>query len=68
MYEPRQLARRLQEANTITLERLWIRYWGEGGNAGPLELDAYVHEALRAHPFELVLMTWAMEGLNDSLR
>lgn len=63
MHDPRQSARNLLNRDTISLEDLWIRYWGQGGNASPLELDAYVHEALRPQPFELDLISWAIEEL-----
>lgn len=63
MNDPRQRARDLLEQDSITLDRLWIKYWAEGGNADLLELDAYVHEALKPHPSELILLTWAMDGL-----
>jgi len=49
--------------DTVTIERLWIRYWAEGGSADLLELDAYVHEALRPPAFELTLLGWATERL-----
>ncbi|KUM36435.1 MULTISPECIES: hypothetical protein [unclassified Arthrobacter] len=65
MSDPRQTARNLLEQDGFTLEQLWIKYWAEGGNANALELDAYVHEALRPHPFELTLLTWAVEDLQD---
>ncbi|YCK79734.1 hypothetical protein M1D89_01515 (plasmid) [Arthrobacter sp. D3-18] len=65
MHDPRKSARFLLDQNTITLEWLWIKYWGEGGNATALELDAYVHEALRPHPSELDLIAWAMEDLDS---
>jgi hypothetical protein len=64
MNDPRQRARDLLEQDSITLERLWVKYWAEGGNADRLELDAYVHEALKPHPSELALLAWAMEDLN----
>ncbi|MDR6685405.1 hypothetical protein J2Y41_000958 [Arthrobacter sp. 1088] len=63
MHDPRQNAQHILDQNAITLERLWITYWGEGGIASILELDAYVHEALRPHPFELDLIFWAIEEL-----
>ncbi|MEV7664006.1 hypothetical protein [Paenarthrobacter sp. NPDC089316] len=47
----------------MTIERLWMSYWAEGGSAGLLELDAYVHEALRPPAFELKLIGWATEEL-----
>lgn len=64
MNDPRQRARVLLDRDSITLEKLWIRYWAEGGNADPLELDAYIREALKPHPFELALLAWALEELN----
>lgn len=54
MHDPRHSARYLLDQNTITLEGL--------------ELDAYVHEALRPHPFELALIAWAMEDLQSGPR
>ncbi|WP_416405536.1 hypothetical protein [Arthrobacter sp. LFS091] len=63
MNDPRQKARDLLEHDNVTLERLWIKYWSEGGTADRLELDAYVHEALKPHPFELTLLDWAVDDL-----
>lgn len=68
MHDPRQRARDLLEQDNITLEQLWLKYWGEGGNAQPMELDAYVQEALRPHPFELTLLAWAMDDLQAGPR
>ncbi|MFK4637257.1 hypothetical protein [Paenarthrobacter histidinolovorans] len=62
--DPRQSARNLLQLDTVTIERLWIRYWAEGGSADLLELDAYVHEALRPPAFELTLLGWATERLH----
>ncbi|MCF3141103.1 hypothetical protein LRQ04_17780 [Paenarthrobacter sp. AR 02] len=64
--DPRQSARNLLQREAITLEQLWIKYWAEGGNATPVELDAYVHDALEPHEFELTLIAWAMEGMQGS--
>ncbi|MGQ1795832.1 hypothetical protein ACT4S5_01635 [Kocuria oceani] len=30
----------------LTVERLWWHYFGRGGDAGPLGVDAYLHQAL----------------------
>ena len=63
MKDPRRSARNLLRRDTVTIERLWMSYWAEGGSAGLLELDAYVHEALRPPAFELKLIGWATEEL-----
>lgn len=64
MNDPRQKARDLLKRDAITLERLWLRYWQQGGNISEFEFDAYIHEALSSHPFDLKLIAWAIEDLD----
>ncbi|BCW45320.1 hypothetical protein [Arthrobacter sp. StoSoilB5] len=66
MDDPRKTARQLIAKHEITLERLWLRYWAEGGNASEPEFDAFVHGALRLPRFDLRVLTWAMEDLDTS--
>ncbi|MBT2586468.1 hypothetical protein [Arthrobacter sp. ISL-95] len=68
MNDPRHTARNLIKQRAITLDRLWIRYWAHGGNAPALEFDAYLHEALVLHPFDLKILTWALEDLGATSR
>ncbi|UKA50313.1 hypothetical protein LFT48_01845 [Arthrobacter sp. FW305-123] len=63
MEDPRRTARTLIQHGTIDLEDLWIRYWSHGGNAPVFELDAYVFEVQERHPFELRILSWALEDL-----
>ena len=63
MEDPRITARYLIRNRTIDLEDLWLRYWAQGGNAPVLELDAYVFEIQERHPFELRILSWALEDL-----
>lgn len=66
MDNPRQRARELLARHEITLERLWLRYWAEGGSASEPEFDAYLHGAFFQPRFELRVLNWAMEGLGAS--
>jgi len=63
MDDPRRTARNLIRSRTIDLEDLWIKYWAHGGNAPIFELDAYVFEIQEGHPFELRILSWALEDL-----
>jgi hypothetical protein len=63
MNDPRPTARNLIQQSTITLDRLWVRYWAHGGNATLFELDAYLYEIQQPPPFDLRILTWAVEDL-----
>jgi hypothetical protein len=43
--DPRSVARGLLENEDVSLTELWIFYWGNGGDAGIFELDAFIHGA-----------------------
>lgn len=65
MNDPRQKARKLlHESDTITLERLWCRYWGQGGNTPKFEFEACLYEALAPDPIDLAILSWALEDLD----
>jgi len=61
MRDPRHAAGNLLGTRTISLDLLWLRYWAQGGTAGVLEFDAYIHGALQPEQFELKLIDWALE-------
>jgi hypothetical protein len=63
MVDPRQEARSLIKQNIISLEGLWLRYWGQGGNADPFDFDAFLYEIQEPAQFELAVLAWAMEDL-----
>jgi hypothetical protein len=58
-----QEARQLLESGDVSLLRLWILYWGQGGNADEVELDAYIHGIPLLGQFEAEILGWAMEPL-----
>lgn len=63
MSDPRQAERGLIELNIISLEGLWLTYWGNGGSADAFDFDADLYEIQDAPPFELNVLAWAMEDL-----
>ena len=54
-------ARYLIEHHDTTLERLWIGYWGNGGEASMLDFESYVYEARTIPAFERQVLEWAIE-------
>jgi hypothetical protein len=62
--EQRQGFRLAFEAAPLTLEQVWIKYFGIGGKAGLTEVEAYVHVGLSLPPLERDLLAHA---LNESL-
>ncbi|MGP0224722.1 MULTISPECIES: hypothetical protein [unclassified Paenarthrobacter] len=68
MDDPRQTARKYLEQHVITLDSLWARYWANGGSAKPLELEAYLYQAREPSPFDLEVLTWALEDLDAESR
>lgn len=63
MTDSMHAARRLLEAHDITIERLWLRYWGNGGNASEFDLDAHLYEVHELAPFESRILSWAVEEI-----
>ncbi|UKA69151.1 hypothetical protein LFT44_21780 (plasmid) [Arthrobacter sp. FW306-05-C] len=63
MSDPRYAARSLIELNIISLEGVWLRYWGQGGSAGALDFDAFLYEIQEPPQLELAFLAWAMDDL-----
>ncbi|MFF1252778.1 hypothetical protein ACFVYC_09855 [Pseudarthrobacter sp. NPDC058329] len=62
--EQRQGFRLAFEAAPLTLEQIWIRYFGIGGESGLIEVDAYVYGVLSFPARERDLLAHA---LNETL-
>lgn len=62
--EQRQTFRLAFEAAPLALEQLWIKYFGIGGKAGLIEVQAYVYGAFSLPPIERDILAHA---LNETL-
>ena len=51
----------------IIAEDLWLHYFSIGGNLGPLELDAYLHDLYPLPVLERNLIALALNELIDAL-
>ena len=58
-----QTARTLIEQHELTLERLWVRYWGEGGSASLHDLGLYVYEVEATPSWDLLFLKWALHDV-----
>ncbi|MGQ1797130.1 hypothetical protein ACT4S5_08355 [Kocuria oceani] len=58
-----RLLRLAVEDAGIGLGRLWMDYFSLGGDAGTVEVDAYLHECLGLPPFQRDLLAHAANGL-----
>jgi hypothetical protein len=60
---PQQEARKLLCSGDISLLRLWVLYWGQGGNADEMSLDAFIHGIPLLDGDEAQILGWALEPL-----
>ncbi|WP_284974897.1 hypothetical protein [Arthrobacter sp. efr-133-TYG-104] len=59
-----QSVRWLLVNNDISLERLWIRYWAQGGNAAEFEYEALIYGVLVPEPVDLVILRQVLDDLD----
>jgi hypothetical protein len=53
-------------ATGLTVDELWLRYFSLGGDAGQLEIDAYLNGAIACHPYSTTFSL--MRSMNDLMR
>lgn len=61
--DPLQEARKLLKTGEVCLLHLWILYWGQGGTASEMELDAFIHGIPLLDSHEAEILGWALEPL-----
>ncbi|MCY1199390.1 hypothetical protein D9M72_107920 [compost metagenome] len=59
--DPHTLARELLERHVLSLGELWLYYWRNGGNAGEMELDAFIYGIEVLAPLDLALPASALD-------
>lgn len=63
MQDPRLAARSLIAQDRFALWQLWLRYWGNGGNAQLMEFDAYIHGTYERSTIDLGMLALTLEEL-----
>jgi hypothetical protein len=58
------VARRFRETD-LPLDKLWIYYYGIGGDIDEVSLDAYLHEALDIPAAQVNLLATAMTEMTE---
>ncbi len=59
----RNLAAAQFESANLSLPQLWAYYFGIGGNADELALDAYLHGAMELAPLQVDLLHTALREI-----
>lgn len=62
-YDPRPTALHLLEAGELSIEDLWLEYRSRGGNAGVLELDAFIHDIPLLNGLEVEVLRVTLKEL-----
>ncbi|MDQ0923812.1 hypothetical protein QF038_002320 [Pseudarthrobacter sp. W1I19] len=67
MKEPdlRAAVRSLIDAGRLSVMELWLQYWALGGNAGILELDAFIHNVPLLGGVEVQVLADALKDLTE---
>lgn len=61
--DPALEARILVDSGALSLFELWLHFWGEGGQVGEMELDAFIHGIPMLQDFDVTILGWALEPL-----
>src|SRR3712207_2064192 len=64
--QQRSIIRALKRAD-LSLEQLWVRYFGMGGEAGYLDVDAFVHGLGSLPPLQRDMLAHAINERIDEL-
>lgn len=63
--EQARLLRRALEGAGLGLHEVWMHYFSIGGNAGEMEVEAFLHHALPLPPMERDMLAHAVNELID---
>jgi hypothetical protein len=55
------------EAADVTVDELWLRYFGLGGEAGRFEVDAYLNGAITIPPLQHDMLAHAINERLDAI-
>lgn len=52
------------QQDRTSIENLWLRYFANGGNAGPLDFEAYIYGLLDPDEYDALILFWAVEEVS----
>lgn len=64
MNDPRQTALEMVRQDKTSIDDLWIRYFANGGNADPVDFEAYIHGLLDADEYDPAILSWAVDDIS----
>ncbi|MFE4541026.1 hypothetical protein [Arthrobacter sp. NPDC056727] len=64
MEDPRLTALNLIQQDKNYLDELWLKYWAQGGSAGSVEFEAYLHGLSQRDSYDLQILRWAIDDIS----
>ena len=64
MNDPRQTALEMVQQDKTSIDDLRIRYFANGGNADPVDFEAYIHCLLDADEYDPAILSWAVDDIS----
>jgi len=64
MEDPREKALEMVQQDQISIDSLWLRYFANGGDAGPLDFEAYVYGLLDLAGSDALILSWAVDEVS----
>jgi len=52
------------QQDKTSIDHLWLRYFANGGNADPVDFEAYLHGLLDADEYDTLILSWALEDVS----
>lgn len=64
MDDPRQAALDLVQRDQASIDMIWLSYFANGGNADPLDFEAYIYGLLDPDEYDPLILSWAVEEVS----
>jgi len=64
MEDPRGTALGMVQQDHVSIDCLWLRYFANGGDADPLDFEAYVYGLLELDEYDDLILSWAVEEVS----
>jgi hypothetical protein len=64
--DPRLTALNFIRQDKNYLDELWLKYWAQGGSAGSVEFEAYLHGLTQRDSYDLQILRWAIDDISSA--